>query len=252
MLGFDVPTFVFQIINFLILLAILARFFYRPVLDLMRRRQDEIDARIEDAEERARLADVEREKLARQSQSAEREAAKLLESARDDAAIERQRLLEAAKAEAASLIDEARNAATAEEQAALGRLGNRLSESAVKIAGALIRGSAGETVHESLVERLLTEGFGLDDAGREQAKLDFRNDASGVVVQSAYPLSSEQQAALRDQASKVLASPPHDLRIEVREDPDLIAGVRIVAGAVVIDMSVRHLLRELSRQEGAS
>ena len=60
MLGFDIPTFVFQIINFLILLAILARFFYRPVLDVMQQRQEQIDARIEDAEERARQADEER------------------------------------------------------------------------------------------------------------------------------------------------------------------------------------------------
>lgn len=252
MLGFDVPTFVFQIVNFLILLAILGRFFYRPVLDVMRRRQDEIDARIEDAEARAHLADIEREKLAQQSQRASQEAARLLESARDEAAIERQRLLDTAKADAASVIDEARKTASSEEEAALDRLGNRLTASAIKIAGELIRGSTGESVHKGLVDRLLGEGFGLDEAGREKAKLDFRSDTGGVVVETAYPLSPEQQAGLRDQAGKVLDRPPDQLRIEVREDPGLIAGVRIVAGAVVVDMSIQHLLRELSQQERAS
>ena len=50
MLGFDVPTFIFQIVNFVILLAILTKFFYRPVLDVMRRRQEQIDTRIAEAE----------------------------------------------------------------------------------------------------------------------------------------------------------------------------------------------------------
>ena len=69
MLGLDLPTFVFQIINFLILLAIMTRFFYKPVLALMARRQAEIDARLADAAERARQADEERRNLEEQTKS---------------------------------------------------------------------------------------------------------------------------------------------------------------------------------------
>ncbi len=148
MLGFDIPTFVFQIINFLILLAILARFFYRPVLEVMQKRQEQIDARIEDAEQRARQADEERAKLAQQSETAAREAVTLLDTARIEAAKERKRLMEAARADAAAVIDEARVTAQAEEQAAMGHLGRRLSQSAVNIAGSLVRDSSGEAVHE--------------------------------------------------------------------------------------------------------
>jgi F-type H+-transporting ATPase subunit b len=250
MLGFDVPTFVFQIINFLILLAILARFFYRPVLDVMRRRQEQIDARIEQAEERARLADEEREKLAQQSEAAKKQATSLVEAARDEAARERQRLLQSAKEEAAAVIDEARQTVAAEEQAALERLGGRISQSAVKIAGALIRETSGEAVHESLVRRVIAEGFGLDEAAREQARLDLQRDAGNLVVETAYPLSDEQLASLREVAAKTMQRPAGELQIEVREAAGLIAGVRVLAGALAIDMSVRHLLDELGKHEG--
>jgi F-type H+-transporting ATPase subunit b len=250
MLGFDVPTFVFQVINFLILLAILARFFYRPVLDVMRRRQEQIDARIEGAEQRARQADEDRKELAQQSETARRDATALVDSARNEAAKERQRLLEAAKVEAAAVIDEARQTAATEEQAALGRLSSRMSRSAVNIAGALIRDASGEAVHESLVERLLSDGFGLDAAAGEQARIDFQKDANRLVVESAYPLDDTQEQALRQQAAQVLARSPDDVRIEVHEDPALIAGVRVLLGALVVDMSLKHLLEELSQQEG--
>jgi F-type H+-transporting ATPase subunit b len=252
MLGFDVPTFVFQIVNFLILLAILARFFYRPILQVMQQRQDRIDARIEDAEARARQADEERARLAQQSTEASRQAAALLESARNEAARERQRLIEEARGEAAELVEESRKSAAMEEQAALDRLSNRLSESATRIAASLIRDTSGEALHASLLERLHADGFGLDEAGREQAKLDFQEEPGALVVESAYPLDAKQRTALRSQTAKLLGRPVRDLRLEVRENPDLVAGVRIVAGAVVIDFSLKHLLEELSQQEGSA
>jgi F-type H+-transporting ATPase subunit b len=252
MLGFDIPTFVFQIVNFLILLAVMARFFYRPVIDVMQRRQEQIDARIEDAETRARQAEEERQRLAQQSETATREAAALLESARDAAAKERQRLLEEAKTEAAGIIDEARKHAATEEEAALDRLSQRLSQSAVSIAGALIRDASGKAVHDALVERLASEGFGLDEEARRQVRLDFQKDGGRLIAESAYPLDDKQEGALRSQAARTLDLSPDGLQIEVREDPELIAGVRVLLGGVVVDMSLMHQLKTLSngREDG--
>jgi F-type H+-transporting ATPase subunit b len=249
MLGFDVPTFVFQIINFLILLAIMARFFYRRILEVMQRRQELIDARIEDAERRAREADQERDKLARLSETARREAAALVEAARDEAAQERKRVLDAARMEAAAVIDAARRTAAAEEQAALARLTTRLSQSAVNIAGALIREASGETVHEALVSRLLSDDFGLDATGREQANLDFQRDRNRLVVESAYPLTPSQEQLLRQQAAQTLDRNVEDVKLEIHQAPELIAGIRLLMGAMVIDLSLRHLLQQLSQRE---
>jgi F-type H+-transporting ATPase subunit b len=248
MLGFDIPTFVFQIINFLVLLAILTRFFYRPILEVMERRQAQIDARIENAEQRERQADEERHGLARQAEIASREATVLVDAARNEAAKERQRLLEAAKAEAAVVIEEARRTLATEEEAAIGRLSRRLSESAVKIAGALIRDSSGEAVHANLVDRLLTDGLGLDEAAQETATL--QKDWKLLVVESAYPLDASREKALLQQTARTLGRQTEDLTLEVNEVPELIAGVRLLVGALVVDMSLKHLLDELSKPEG--
>ena len=246
MLGFDVPTFVFQIINFLILLAILARFFYRPVLDVMNKRQETIDARISDAEERARKADEERTALAQQSVKAQQEARALIEAAQSDAAKERARLLEAVRAEAASLIDEARKTATAEQHTALERVSHQVSQSAVNIAAALIRGTSGEAVQDALIQQLLSDQLGLDGNALESAREDASPQADVMQIESAYALPADLQQQLRDRAAKRLGRAPADLRLEVNEDPSLIAGVRIVVGAIVIDMSVRQMLEQLA------
>ena len=252
MLGFDIPTFVFQIINFLILLAILTRFFYRPVLDVMQKRQAQIDERIEDAERRGREADEARVKLAQQSEAAAREAATMLETARSQAGKERERLIEAAKKDAAALVDAARATATTEEKAAMERVGQRLSQSAVNIAGSLVRQSSGEAVHNALIERLLSEGLGFQEEARQEAAEDLHKDANKIVVQSAYPLEAAQEQSLRGLIGKTLDLPPDEVVVEVREAPELLAGARILLGAHVVDMTLLHQLEMLSEQEGGA
>lgn len=247
MLGFDVSTFIFQIINFLILLAILGRFFYRPVLNVMQQRQEKIDATIQAAEEKARQADEERDRLAKQSQAATREAAAVVESARSQAARERERMLHEAKAAAALIIDEARETASQEEEAALTSLADRLSRSAVTIAGSLIRETAGPSVHRDLLNRLLMNGLGLGEESLKEARLSVAENKSPLTVECAYPLDEAQRQLLRVQAAKVLAQPAETLTIEFQDAPSLLAGVRLTVGTLVVDLSLKHALDELSK-----
>jgi F-type H+-transporting ATPase subunit b len=248
MLGFDVPTFVFQIINFLILLAILTRFFYRPVLKLMQERQAQIDARIQDAEARAKEAGDERRKLAQQSEVARREADTVIESARREAALERQHTIEQARSEAAAILQEARNSAAAEERAAIERLTRRLSDSATTIAGGLIRNVAGEKVHNEMLHRLSVE--------LEQRKGSLDEATASLtgplpaVLETAYPLTDSQLMDLRNQVAAALEREPGALPIEVRETPEILAGARLTLGALVVDMSLKHVLEELAREGG--
>jgi F0F1-type ATP synthase membrane subunit b/b' len=45
MFSFRLSTFIFQLINFFVLLAVLTWFFYRPLLRAMQRREEEVAAR---------------------------------------------------------------------------------------------------------------------------------------------------------------------------------------------------------------
>ena len=70
------------------------------------------------------------------------------------------------------------------------------------------------------------------------------------MVESAYPLDASQEQRLRRQAARILARPLEEVHLEVRLDPSLIAGMRVLVGALVVDMSLKHLLEELSGREG--
>jgi F-type H+-transporting ATPase subunit b len=106
--GLDPVLFAAQVVNFLIIAWIINRFLIRPLMANMKTRKEKIAQGLEDAEKaRAALEDAarEREKVL---QEASAEAFRLLQNARDEAERLRAAALERAGADAARLIEEAR------------------------------------------------------------------------------------------------------------------------------------------------
>ncbi|UGA39690.1 ATP synthase F1 subunit delta [Chromobacterium haemolyticum] len=74
----------------------------------------------------------------------------------------------------------------------------------------------------------------------------FKAQAEGVVdavVETAFALNDAQKAELTDTLSKKYGK---SVRIDVRDNPDLIGGVRVLVGDDVIDASVRGKLQAMA------
>jgi F-type H+-transporting ATPase subunit b len=239
MLDLQLSTIVFQIINFVILLAVLTRFLYQPVVRTMQQRQEVIAARLREADERAAQADAERERLSRVIQEAQVQAEEIVARGRVEAAAERTRLIEAARDEAARYREEAQRAIQEQEREELARIQASIRQTALGIAGSLIRQAAGPTVHQALVERLIAGGIGADGV------LDPPRGRPGpaVVVELAYAPEPDQQDRLR----KAFADGSDD--VSFRVNPDLLAGARILVGQqAVVDLSLQRTLADLQAE----
>jgi len=93
-----------QLVNFLLIVYLLKRLLYRPVLDAMSRRERRVADRLREAEARERDAEASSRQFQKQSSDLERDKARLLEQARADADKERRAQLEQARAD----VDEQR------------------------------------------------------------------------------------------------------------------------------------------------
>jgi F-type H+-transporting ATPase subunit b len=114
--GLDPILFAAQVVNFLIIAWILNRFLIRPLMANMKARREKIAEGLEDAEKaRAALENAakERDKVL---QDASAEAFRLLQNARDEAERLRAAALERAGADAERLIQEARGVLALERQ----------------------------------------------------------------------------------------------------------------------------------------
>ena len=222
-MNLDLTTFILEIVNFAILLWLLQRFLYRPVMDVISRRQEMVKKTMADAEatrEQAstlqaqfenRLADWEREK--------ERSRAALQETLEAEADRQRQALKQELQAE--------REKHSAREQRRLQEIRHQGEREALaqgaRFATRILSEVAGPELEAKLVMFLLQELRQLP-ADRVQELQRGLQEEEPLQVLSAYTLDAEQRAALRRVLSGLAGG---DRVIDFVEVPELVAGLRI-------------------------
>lgn len=140
-----------QMVNFLILLLILWRLLYRPLLAKMHERTQAIQRSLEEAQAaRAEIARQQEENTARLRQ-AHAEAASIRERALKDAGEEQKRLVEAARGEAQRLVDSAKAQLDADIRRARDDLRREVAELATAVAEKLLRKSLRDEDHRRVV-----------------------------------------------------------------------------------------------------
>src|SRR5450432_2377938 len=90
-------TVVAQVVNFLILVWLLKRFLFKPILRAIDEREKGIAAQLADAEAKNAESQKERADFQHKKEAFDQQRAALLKKATDEATAERQRLLEEAR-----------------------------------------------------------------------------------------------------------------------------------------------------------
>ena len=156
-LGIDGWDFLLHTINFVVLIFLLSRFLYRPVVGML----DERSRRIEEslaAAERARAevaqADREREELLA---NARREIQDMLAQGQQIADRIQSEARASAQQEGQRIIERSRQEATAERDQAMIELRREVASLAVQAAERVIRKSLDGQTHRQLIEEFLSE-----------------------------------------------------------------------------------------------
>ena len=247
MLQFHWSTFLFQIINFFILLAVLTRFFYRPLQAVMKRQEEEVMARLRDAEERARKADTEREQLAEAARRLRAESEAQITKTKAEAAQAGTQLVARARADADRLLEEAKRHAQELERTAQQHMAAAVRQSAVNIAARLIQTAGSPAMHQALLDKVFKEGLQLDGTRKELLTRAYAHANGSVIVEVAFPPSSDEQEHLRQLLAETLGIEHKQLTVVYRTAPSLIAGLRVLIGTVVVDVSLSRTLTDLSQ-----
>jgi len=153
----DPGLFIWTILTFLVLVALLARFAWRPLLEALERRQAAIAKSLEDAQ-RARQ---ELERLQRESaemmRQARVEAEAIVSRSRSDAEALREELKQKSRAEAAAIVKNAEKQIQLETARAIQQIRNETIDLSVAIASKILRRQVSKEDHEGLIEETLKQ-----------------------------------------------------------------------------------------------
>jgi F-type H+-transporting ATPase subunit b len=144
-------SLIVQAVNFIILLIVLQRLLYRPLLGKMEERTVAIQRSLDEAQAaRAEAARQQDENTAR-LRAAHAEAAKIREQALKEAGEEQRRLVESAQAEAQRLVESARVQMDSDIRRAREELRREVADLATSVAERLVRRSLREDDHRRIV-----------------------------------------------------------------------------------------------------
>lgn len=244
-MSFNLSTFIFEIINFLVLVYVLQRLLYRPLHQMIDRRRVAIARAQDEAREATRQAEELQRQLRTKMAEAEGERQQLISTARAEAEQQRQSILEEADAEARRRLEEARASIALEEKDAREALREDMTRDALELTGRLLREASDSTLQQLLVQRLVEA---LDATSPAERKQLVRGMVPGghAVFQSAFPPGQEDIEAVGSAVNRLLGD---SVPLDVRTDPDLISGARLQLDGHVWDASLAQALEGTVRDE---
>jgi F-type H+-transporting ATPase subunit b len=233
-------TFALEIVNFLILVWILQRFLYKPILHTIARRKAAIEQTLSDAKTRQ----TEAEELERRYQDRlavwEEDKAVLRAQAEAETETERARRLEALQ----QTLAQEREKHRALEQRQLSDQRHQLEQTALaqgaQFAEKLLARFAAPALEKQLVHMVLEDLSQLPDDLIQEARRAPPDAPMQVRITSAFPLPETGRNALAQRLRDLLGA---NCALTNDVDPQLLAGLRIAIGPWVVRANLQDELK---------
>jgi F-type H+-transporting ATPase subunit b len=240
-------TVLAQVVNFLILVWLLKRFLYRPILDAIDARERQIASVLADADAKKVEAQEARDLFQHKNEAFEQQRAALLGKATDEAKAERQRLFDQARKAAEALAAKRRDALRSEQQSLSEALSRRARDEVFAIARKALADLATASLEErmgAVFARRLREMDAKAKAGLGEA---LKSASAPGLVRSAFELPAEQRTAIQTAINETFSA---DIHLRFETAPDLVSGIELATDGQKVGWSIAEYLASLEKGVG--
>lgn len=241
---FDWFTVVAQLVNFLILVWLMKRFLYKPILDAIDAREQLVAKKLAEAETQRTEAEQERETLRQKNDTFDEQRDELMQRTENEAEEERRRLLDATRQAADNLRTKRQEALISEQQSLHDEITRRTRDEVFAITRKTLGDLAGATLEERIIDVFSRRLRELDRGMKEDLTTAISTSSSPVFVRSAFVLSSEQQAVIHNALKETFAVDP---QVHFETSPEVISGIELTANGRKVAWSIEHYLVSLQK-----
>lgn len=236
----DWVTSTIEIVNFLVLVWILQRFLYKPIMRTIARRKAAIDQTLADARERQSGAETLERTYRDRLTAWEQEKAGLRTRALAEIEAERTRALAALEQTLAQERERRRVIEERETRDARTRLAQDAAAQGAQFAGRLLARLADAGLEKRLVAMALEDIGRLPDGAVQTLRDACRGAGNKIGVTSAFALPAAERGALQQALGRLIGA---DFEAHFTEDAHLLAGLRVSVGAWILRANLRDELR---------
>lgn len=238
-------TVIAQIVNFLILVALLKHFLYDRIIRAMDNREQKIRSRLEEAEYKRKEADNEAESYRRKNEELEKKRNEMLAEAREEA----DRRLKALTREAREQVDQSRRrwqeSLEKEKVVFLRDLKQLAAREVVALSRKTLKDMAEADLEERMAEVFVTKIKELKKEDKDALRQAVENGENKAVVRSGFEIS---EAGRQKITKAVREEITEGAEITYDTDPELIMGLELKAQGEKVVWTIRDYLLQLEER----
>lgn len=240
---FDWFTVGAQLLNFLILIWLMKRFLYQPILNALDRREQKITAEINAANQKMQDAETERNEFVLKNQAFEQQRAELIKVATEEAKNERQQLLLAARQEADSLRIKHREALKNEQQNLIVAISQRTQHEVFAIARKILADLANANLEKQMIA-VFIQKLQQTDSETQLLLNAIKNSTSPLLICTAFNLLPAQMAEIEHAIQTLLTS---EIPFQFKTSTNLLVGIELSCNGQKISWSITDYLATLEK-----
>jgi F-type H+-transporting ATPase subunit b len=233
-----------QALNFLILVWLLKRFLYKPILHAIDEREKLIAKKLADADGKTAEAQKDRDDFQHKNEEFDKQRAALLSKATDEANAERQRLLDEARKTA--------DAWSAKRQESLSKDAENLNQSIVRrtqqevfsIARKTLTDLATTSLEERMGDVFTRRLRGMNGQAKEGLGNALKSASAPASVRSTFELPTDQRAEIQNAINETFSA---DIHLQFETSPELVSGIELTANGQKIAWSIADYLASMEK-----
>ena len=248
-MNIDWFTVAAQAFNFFVLIWLMKRFLYKPVLKAIDTREKRIADELANAETKKTAAEKQKEEYDRKNGEMNAQSAAFLKNAQDEGQAEKLKLFKEAHDEADALSAKRKEALAEEEKTLSKAVSRKTLEEVLALTRKIFMDLAGTSLDERVVG-VFTRRLRNGSAAETKALLSVLKTQQGTVtVRTALDLSPELRASTEVSIKEIIGS---QTNVIFESSPDLICGIELSVNGQKVAWSVADYLSTIEESFDAS
>jgi ATP synthase F0 subunit b len=235
-------TFLIELVNFVVLVFVLQRLFYRPLREVMQRREAQVRQKLDAAEQTQKTVEALRDEVSRERRQLEAERRSVLDEARKESLAERDRIVAEAREDAAREVERGQGLLDRERDAVRARLHDDVLAEVVHLTESTLEAIGAKAVCDSLASRLVDYLENLPSKEVDRLRAAAKR---GIRVRVRGELGDASAATLLGALVRFGGGEPVIEPVGGSAEPETL-GILLDLGTMQLDATLRGVLGEVT------
>ncbi len=251
-MSIDWYTVIAQAINFLILVWLMKRFLYKPILHAIDEREKRIAAELANADSKQAEAQQKSEEFKGKNEEIDQQRNTLMTNATNEANAERQRIITEARQTADDLMAKRQEMLISEAHNLNQSILSRTQQEVFAITRKTLADLATASLEERMVDVFIRRLHEMDKQEKESLAQTLHSLSGPAVIRSAFEMPDDQRAVLQNALNEIFSV---DIKMRFETNPELISGIELTSNGqkaawsiadylVSMEQSMSELLKE--------